>query len=77
MGELSRRKRYLKKEFPRLKRISRERANIYLLGSRHAAAAFMAEEVSWWSADDDNLLGIILHDAEDAKRDVPLYTSDG
>jgi hypothetical protein len=37
----------------------------------------MAEEVSWWSADDDNLLGIILHDAEDAKRDVPLYTSDG
>lgn len=65
MGELSRRNRYLRKEFPRLKRISRERANIYLLGSRHAAAAFMANEVSWWSADNDNLLGIILNDAED------------
>lgn len=47
------------------KSISRERFNIYAIGTRLSFATIMTEELSYWSDLDENVIGVVVRDLTD------------
>ena len=45
--------------------MKRARFNLLTTGTRRSPVAFMCEEVSWWSAESDGLLGMVARDTTD------------
>lgn len=65
MGEAKRRRVLEKQAAEFVRPISRNRFNVYTMGTRISNSAFVCEELSWWTVNDDALLGIVIRDAVD------------
>lgn len=65
MGEAKRRQQAEKRAEAFSYPMKRARFNILTTGTRHSRSAFMCEEVSWWTSEEDNLLGIVARDTTD------------
>ncbi len=59
------------------KELSRARFDLYTLGTRSSLARLMAEELSWWSDQDENLIGLIFKDLTDQDYGWNLLARDG
>lgn len=65
MGEAKRRAALRDEAFPLSAPIPRKRFNHYAIGTRRSIMHHLADELSWWSAADDRLLGVVLRDRTD------------
>lgn len=65
MGEAKRRRQREKWAETFSEPMKRARFNLYTTGTRHSKAAYMSEELSWWSSADEALLGMVARDATD------------
>lgn len=65
MGEAKRRRQVEQRAETFVKPMKRARFNILTTGTRHSKTAFMCEEVSWWTSEGDDLLGLIGRDTTD------------
>lgn len=64
MGEAKRRRLQEAAARERCSRISRARFDLLTTGTRHPGAV-MVEELSWWSCEDETLIGMIVRDRTD------------
>lgn len=65
MGEAKRRARARAEEFSFSAPIDRRRFNFYAIGTRMSPMGHIAEEVSWWCAAEESLLGVVVRDRID------------
>lgn len=65
MGEAKRRRQTEQRAMAFTKPMKRARFNILTTGTRHSRTAFMCEEVSWWSSEGDELVGLVARDTTD------------
>lgn len=65
MSEAKRRAALRAQAYPFSAPLDRKRFNHYALGTRLSIIHHVAEEVSWWSAADDRLIAVVVHDRID------------
>lgn len=65
MGEAKRRKRAEERAKAFANPIKRARFNLYTMGTRHSKAAYMSKELSWWSSEKEDVLGMVARDTTD------------
>ena len=65
MGEAKRRRLAEESAAHFSKALKRARFNLLTMGTRLSQSAYMCEEVSWWSALDDRILGMVARDTTD------------
>lgn len=65
MGEAKRKREQRKQDLALSKRIPLARFNLYALGTRRSLARVMAEELSWWADENEDLVGFVFRDITD------------
>jgi len=66
VGEARSRGRRISKLALRVQPMSAARFDLFTLGTRMAAARYMAHELSWWGSSEDRIIGLTALDAMDA-----------
>ncbi|WP_417686596.1 hypothetical protein [Roseibium sp.] len=65
MGEAKRKRAVLARLIQLSKPIKQTRFDLYALGTRQSLARYMAEELSWWSDQEEQLIGFVFRDTTD------------
>lgn len=65
LGEAKRRRRLEEAAFHFSKPMKRARFTLLTIGTRHSKAAYMSSEISWWSSQDERVLGMVCIDKTD------------